>query len=272
MRKIFILLFVPVTLVSNAQFYYTPMPPGKADFLLNEKSGIKICYEYRIEDDTRILVSILEYDSKGLPAVKYEKGTNDDGDSVTVGETTYAYDKNLQIETLTTTDMEEGSSQTTRFTRNQKGRVIKKEMTDIDPPTYTYTYDAAGKLATCSLTIRMPTYDEEGEPTGKSFDKPEARMVYKYDSKGRLAEEWYYPADESTAGTVPQQKITWTYNTKNQLSVIQWKDADGAVSRTVRLAYNDRGLLISQVIEFADGEKQEYVYEYCTDCKQSWMK
>ena len=64
----------------QAQFYYYPFPPSKTDYKLIEKAGAKICYEYKVDGDMRILTNVLEYGARGLPVVLYEKGENANGD------------------------------------------------------------------------------------------------------------------------------------------------------------------------------------------------
>lgn len=271
MTKLFTALFLFLFIQVNAQFYYYPLPrPGK-EYKRFETAGVKICYEYKVSEGEKYLNSILEFGSKGLPAVWYEKGTNDNGDSITISETTFKYNPDLTLQSTTTDDVESGSS-TTLFTYNKNQQLIKKEYASIDPPTYTYRYNTNGQLAEIKVSIKIPDYDEEGNPTGKSFNRPQSKMIYKYDKQNRIIEEWYYTAgDNGEFSQSPGYKTKWSYNSENMVSKIDQIDSEGDIISSSALEYNKSGLLISLLKKSGD-EEERYQYEYCTECKQSWMK
>ena len=118
----------------------------------------------------------------------------------------------------------------------------------------------------------MPAYDQDGEPTGKTFERPMDKYHYKYDSKNRLIEEWHFFSDDGSSTTIPSYKKKWSYNNKNQIIAISLIDIDGEVLFTQQMEYNEKGLLSRIVTNKQDDGKVEYQYEYCTDCKQSWMQ
>ena len=74
MKEIIIAVAMTFSLNCQAQFYDYPFPPSKTEYKLIEKSGVKICYEYKVEGEIRVLTNVLEYGARGLPAVLYEKG------------------------------------------------------------------------------------------------------------------------------------------------------------------------------------------------------
>ncbi|HMU46330.1 MAG TPA: hypothetical protein PKC72_08185, partial [Chitinophagaceae bacterium] len=271
MTKLFTALFLVFFIQASAQFYYYPLPRSNKDYKRFETTGIKICYEYKISDGEKYLASILEYGSKGLPAVWYEKGTDDNGDSVTLSETTFKYNPDLTLQSTTTDDAESGSS-TTHYTYNKNRQLIKKEYASIDPPTYTYKYNTNGQLAEIKVSIKIPDYDEDGNATGKSFNRPQSKMTYKYDKLNRIIEEWYYLAGENgDFSQNPDYKTKWSYNSESLVSRIEQADSEGYIISSTILEYNQSGLLISLLKKSGD-ETEQYKYEYCTDCKQSWMK
>jgi YD repeat-containing protein len=274
MPRVIIILLMSISLKSQAQFFYSPFPPTKNDYLILEKSEAKIGYEYEIENANKILISVMEFGNKGLPAAWYEKGINVDGDSATMRETIYKYHPLLKLSSSTFTNFDEEEKSITAYTYDTKGRLIQKIFATIDPITYKYKYDAAGRIVSESSTIKMPVYDKDGDPTGKSFDKPTAKSIFKYDTKNRLSEEWFYYADMGTIDdSQPVFKRRWEYNSKNQLVKLTNIDADGETTRVLEFKYNEKGLLIKKTVQtFNDEETKEFIYEYCTDCKQSWMQ
>lgn len=273
MCKVFVFLFfLFTTLNSQAQFYYYPFTPTKNDSKIIEKENVKIGYEYKIEEGNKILTKVLEYGSMGLPAVLFEKGVDMNGDSATIIETTYKYSNLLKLEVATFKDFEENETTTTRYLYDSKGKLIEKIIATIDPLTYKYSFDASGNITKATVTARMPAQDKDGEYNGKAFDKPMDKYLYKYDSKKRLTEEWHFYSEDGSPQSTPSYKYKWSYNDKNQIISINLIDIDDEIIFTQQLKYNEKGLLSKTTILKKDGEKEEYLYEYCTDCKQSWMQ
>ncbi len=274
MYKILTSIILCLGLNSQAQFYYYPFPPSTTSYKIIEKAGVKICHEYRLLDDVKILSNILEYGAKGLPAALYEKDTDLNGDSITSEETIYKYNAALKLSLETIEDMEFNDITTVSYSYDTKGRLLKKIIITPDPTTYKYSYDAAGRISKATSTIKMPEVDKDGEPTGKAFEKPSSLSVFKYDSKNRLQEEWYYYADMGPIDmTQPIYKYKWEYNSNNQISKIYNIDVDGDITQIQDLLYNDKSLLIKRTVNVISEKKiTEFIYEYCMDCKQSWMK
>lgn len=273
MQKYLIYALMLLSIKATAQFYYYPLPPGKEDYKRNELAGVKICYEYKLESGEKLLNSILEYGSRGLPAVLFEKGIDENGDSITISEIAYKYNTNLTLNAVTTDDFESGSRSTAVYTYDKNGRLIKKEIASIDPPTYTYKYNPKGQLAEVNISVEIPSYDDEGNPTGKSFQKPQTKLVYKYNAQNRIAEELYFLADENNSfSKTANARIRWKYNPQNLATEITAFDSEEAVTLLVNLEYNKSGLLSKQVRKMPGEDEEIYIYEYCKDCKQSWMQ
>lgn len=272
MRTIIYSLLLAVALQANAQFYYFPFPQTKNHFKKVEAAGITVCYEYKLENGEKTLLSVLEYGAKGLPVVWLEKGANENGDSITISETTYKYNKDISIESITIDNHDDDFAETSYYSYDAKGRLIKKEVASIDPPTYKYSYNTKGQLIKAKVTVRMPAYDINGDPTNKSFDKPQSSIEYRYDAKNRLKEEWQFFAEGGLGLKTPDRKIVWQYDSKNNITLVRFLDNEGNTSSVVNLEYNEWGLLKKKSQATADGSTEVSVYEYCTTCKQSWMQ
>ncbi|MCB9056915.1 MAG: hypothetical protein H6549_13790 [Chitinophagales bacterium] len=275
MRKLFLLPFLILTIgLLQAQTWYYPLPEGKKEFKINEQAGIKIRYAYQIVEGVKVPVNIIEYGNKGLPAVMYEKGIDENGDSVTTDEKVYKYNSNLAIEKITSSSgYDEGDNSVTSFSYDSKGRLIKKEIADIDPPVYYYKYDAKGRLSSVNYFNVMPETDDKGEYTGKTFERPVALYTYKYDEKNRLISEFTYEPDSKQTADDILYKIEWKYDSQNRIIQITEVNSGGDSETLItRLEYNKQDLLSKLTRITPDGEEDVYVYEYCTTCKQSWMQ
>lgn len=274
MQKCLTCLLLFACLQSGAQsFFYYPLPMGKADFKKLELAGVKICYEYKVEDGEKYLNSILEYGAKGLPAAWYERGLNEEGDSALITEITYAYNSNMDIASSTYVDHETGERSKTAFFYDGNKRLVRKLTTSIDPPTYLYSYDAKNRLKEVTVSIEVPAYDEEGNSSGKSVQRPSYKLTFSHDAKNRIAEEWYFLPDENGKyASTPERKTKWEYNTQNQVVKIIQLDNEGSEYAGFTIEYNQQGLLKRLVKTGFDGAEEEYIYKYCTDCKQSWMQ
>jgi hypothetical protein len=96
----------------------------------------------------------VEYGKNGLIAAVYERGVNDDGDSINTSETYYKFDGKGKL------IQEEGSGESgewiTAYTYDAAGKLIMKQTATIDPPTYKYKYDAKGRLMEVNVTQKWP--------------------------------------------------------------------------------------------------------------------
>lgn len=269
MRPILLALALAGSFMAAAQFPYNPLPWKQADFKKIKEKGYTVLRVYQVNGESRDLAYVVEYGAEGLMATNFERGTNDDGDSINKCETVYKYDGKGRLIRETCTDKESGES-LTAYTYDAAGRLVKKEVATIDPPTYKYKYNAAGKLAEVFVTQKMAQYDKDGEWRGKTFDKPSDHYVYRYDAKGRLIEEWDFMYDNKTR--TPDYKIVWTYNDKGQVVRVKRVNSEGTLMNEETFEYEADGLIRSRTFDGALGEEPiKFEYEYCKGCRQSWM-
>lgn len=256
---IYAFLFFYLNLQANAQFFHYPFPPTKADYAKNTSAQVKICQEYMLAFGEKTLNRVVEYGAQGLPVVLYEKGTNAAGDSITIAETNYKYiNGRLSVESVVNHVSEE--TYKIAYTYNSSGKLLKKTIIEIDPSTYTYVYDKLGKAIKAHIKVRMP--DENGKP----IDVSRGRYDYAYNAKGQLIQEIRYSQENE------KQFVTnWAYNNKGQIVKITGYEHSELAYEEV-LAYGNNGLLTKRTENKPQEATTVYLYEYCTNCKQSWMK
>lgn len=244
---------------ANAQFFHYPFPPTKADYTKNTAAQVKIGYEYMLAFGEKTLNRVLEYGVQGLPMVLYEKGINANGDSTNISETSYKYTNGrLSLESVVNHVSEE--TYKIAYTYNPQGKLLKKSIIEIDPSTYTYVYDKLGKAIKAIIKVRMP--DENGKPV----DVPRGSYHYAYNTKGQLMQETHYSQENE------KQFITkWQYNAKGQIIKITGY-AYGELAYEELLEYGNNGLLSKRTENKPQEATTVYLYEYCSNCKQSWMK
>lgn len=270
MKKYLLCLGSMITLTVNAQFVQQPMPMQLSDFTAIKKGGYTKAFKYKIEDGLKTLVSEAEYGTGGLAAALYEKGTNDNGDSINISSTYYKYPFKGKL-TQESKEQVDADETKTIYTYNAKGQLIKQETIEIDPPTSTYKYDVTGKLKEIFVTRRMPTVNESGDADGKSMNVPYAKYLVTCDAKGRIIEKKQYNlrGDDSKK---PEASFKWTYDAAGRIVAYKYQSLIGSDYYSVTYTYNIDGLLKSSV-EQREGEQPiNFVYEYCKTCKQSWMQ
>jgi YD repeat-containing protein len=133
---------------------------------------------------------------------------------------------------------------THRFSYNSKRQLVKKESIDSDEKvvsTWSYEYDNDGNLI-------KETQNSAEE--GNNFTR------YKY-HKGKLTEE---ETSNDTLGK--EEKITFTYNDKNQLTEQKIKSYFTETIITITFTYNNRGNLVRQEEKSDTGKEGETVYDY----------
>jgi hypothetical protein len=272
MRTILAIIILFTCIVASAQFPYHPLPFKQADFKKVKERGYTVLNIYVINGDERSLATVVEYGKNGLMATMFDKGVNDNGDTINKAETSYMFDAKGRMVREVINDHESGNGEEiTAYTYDASGKLVKKQTASIDPPTYKYKYDAAGKLNEVYVTQKMAVHDEDGEFHGKTFDKPANRYVYKYDAKGRMTEEWDFQLLFGNKSTTPDYKTLWTYNTRGLVSKVKRINSEGSEMYTETYEYNDDGLLKARTYTNGD-EIVHYAYDYCKGCKQSWMQ
>jgi hypothetical protein len=268
MKTILSALALVACFAASAQFPYNPLPFKQSDFKTINAKGYTVLKIYVTNNDSKDLATVVEYGKLGLIATMFDKGTNDNGDTINKTETSYKFDGKGRLVQETINDKESGED-LVAYSYDAAGRLTMKQIATIDPPTYTYKYNAAGKLISAYVTQRMPLHDSaDDEWHGKTFEYPANRYQYKYDQKGRLSEEWNFLLSEKSA--TPTYKTVWTYNDKNQVTKLRRLGMDGSEMSSEVYEYNADGLIKSMVFKNGD-EITHYAYEYCKGCKQSWM-
>lgn len=257
---------------AKAQWVPQPKPLHKKDFTTIAAKKYTMAFEYKLEDGANRLASVVEYDAQGLPAALYIKGTNDNGDSATIEETIYKFDGIGRLIKESNSDIEEGESWDKVYYYSKNDRLIKTASIHIDPATTTYTYDGKGKVIKTYTTVRMAAVDEAGNATAKTIDVPNERKTFTYDKAGRLTEETVYYLRNEDGDKKWSYKTRRTYNAKNQLVKFERINEEGAVYTTETYEYNADGLLTKRTEKRDDEPLETFVYEYCTNCKQSWLQ
>jgi len=260
MRICFFIAAICCGLIATAQFPYNPLPFKQPDFKKIKELGHRKLVVYRQSEEEKNVAFIVEYEKNGNITAMFERGTNDNGDSINTSETYYEFDAKGRLIGMNTTEVDYGEARTL-FTYDATGKLIRKQTATIDPPTYKYKYDAKGRLIEANVTQTMPAYEEDGEWKGKTVEKPSNRYLYKYDAKGRLSEEWDYKLPMETKSDPPSYKTIWTYNDKNQVIQVRRINSEKTEMYREDYEYNKDGLISKRV--FNDGDEDEvYYYEY----------
>lgn len=270
MRPILVIyFFLTFHVIVSAQFIYNPFPLQQSDFTKINQHKYTKCLVYKIDNGEKYLVKEAEYGKLGLLAALNEKGTNDNGDSINTSEAVYKYDGKGKLINIDEKDEENGQV-LTKYTYNAAGRLIKKQVATIDPPTYTYKYDSKGKITEARVTQRFPAVDTEGNFTAKSFETATYQYIFKYNNKGLLFEQLVY----NTRSGKPEFefKHIWLYDAAGRVINYKRTDIDGKAFNKSIYEYNEEGFLSKSVDSDDYGAPEEvFVYEYNRD-KQSWMK
>ena len=271
MKKFFFAIaFLATSVCSYAQWYWQEKPLNKKDFLKLAAAKYTIAFEYELADGEKTLTRVLEFGANSLPSALYQKGTDDNGDSINTEEVIYKFDGNGRLTKQITAGKTEGTEWSAIYTYAKGDNPTKETVLDIDPATTVYTYDVKGRLTKSYTTVRMAALDKEGNPTSKRIDKPQERSVYVYDNKGRLKEKRTYNLTNSEQGNQPSFQMRLSYNEKNQITKLERLNEEGNVYNTETYEYNSNGLLTKATTVSDDEPAKTFVYEYCTTCKQSW--
>ena len=133
---------------------------------------------------------------------------------------------------------------THRYSYNSKRQLVKKESIDSENKvvaSWNYEYDKDGNLV---------------KETQNSLEEGNNFTRYKY-HKGKLTEE------ETTNETLgKEEKITFTYNDKNQLVEQKIKSYFTEATLTITFTYNPKGKLVCQEEASDAGKDGETVYDY----------
>jgi len=271
MRPILLFLFLLTAFTGAAQWFPQANPLHKKNFKKVAAKKYTMAFEYELVEGEKILARVVEFGAAGLPAALYEKGVNENGDSTNTFETIYKFDGAGRLIRESNTD-NDGEGWDNVYTYSKNDKLLKKYTVTIDPATTSYTYNAAGKLTKTFTTLKMPALNEDGEPTGKTVEKPHERKTFSYDKNGRLKEQFVYNLMYAEGAKKWSYKMLWTFNTSNQLIKLQYINDEGETYNLITFQYNKDGLLIKSTMQADEEPLKRFVYEYCTTCKQSWMQ
>ena len=261
MKQLILFFLLGANIAAQAQFFYYPFPPEKSEYILNENAKVKIGYEYRLTDNEKLLYRTLEYGNEGLPVALYESGLHYNGDSAVITTNYYKYKEERLIEDDMVFHYQDDAGYTIAYTYDDTGKLLSKIVIDIDPITYTYMYDKFGKITQADISLKMP--DSNGNP----IDIPNGRCTYSYNENGKLMQEIRYSKDNEKQFT-----YTWEYNNKGQIVKVSGTSAEEQTFYECLLEYGKNNLLSKRTANNQDEDSEVYIYEYCTDCKQSRMK
>ncbi|MBK8490075.1 MAG: hypothetical protein IPL49_03990 [Saprospirales bacterium] len=247
------LLLLPVLLLlgapASAQFVYDPFSLNAAALQANKNARVHFVHKYMVEEgmapaDDSDYLSEVEYSQGGLP-IQYtereESWDNEEGWSV-ISLTTYLFDgPNNQLSRIRSTD-NDSYDVTTAYSYDSKGNLLRKEVADIDPPTYEYGYEK-GRIASCSVTQQFPEFDENDNFTGRSERVHTYQHKFSYDQKGRMAEENIYEIQDGEE--VLFQRNLFDYNAQGLLSRVAsyFGDEPETPSQETFYTYNEINLL-----------------------------
>ncbi len=236
-----LLIFCAIT-ATKAQFPYTPFPAKPSESIKYKTAGIKTCKRYQVDSVYKdsVLKEIWMYNAMGRVETAYELGTNNDGDPDTSCTTYNTYTTLGYPLRSMIYDKEQGEIISLN-TYNAAGKILTKEVATIDPPTYTYIYDATGKIKEVKVTQKLPGMDKDGNFTGKPFDLYSYRYTYTYNTKGQVTEEKMYNVrqDDKQFSSV----LKFTYNTQGNITNITNYNSEKVIMYIKDYKYNTQGFL-----------------------------
>ena len=248
-----LLLFLLTGFLAGAQFPYHPLQKQAiAPGLLRTKKITRLfVFE---EGEPATLRHFAEFNSAGLLITEGEKQA-DGADTNLVSAVYYTYNAKHQLTRLVRYEAEEDLRIVTTIQYNSSGRRIRKQSAEIDPPTYTYTYEPDGKLSSVLVTQRMPDERE------RAVDVRTYAYRYRYDGKGRISEEWQYALREDPKMQTPSGKMIWAYDEKGRVASLQRVREDGSEDWKETYSWSAEGLIQSATIT-RDDVTTVYRYEY----------
>lgn len=168
---------------------------------------------------------------------------------------------------------------------NREGNKMMKKTYKLDgsvEDVYMYKYDRKGRLieelgtdAAGEYSTKMVyEYDDKGRMIEDNLWTPEyahpiSTSTYEYDEKGMLTESiiWY---------TSKKNRVMWKYvyeyNDKGQESVSKTYKEDGSLERKNIFEYNNKGDMISMVVESDRFDPSRHTYNYEYDEKGNWIR
>ncbi len=257
-KLLFIAIITLLTITTaKAQFPYYPFPTKPTESTKYKTAGIKWCKRYQVDSVYKdsVLKEIFMYNTFGRVETAYELGTNNDGDPDTSCTTYNTYTTLGYPLRSMIYDKEQGEIISLN-TYDSKGKILKKEVASIDPPTYSYIYEPFGKIIECKVTQKYPAIDNDGNSTGKAVNVYTYRITYSYNSKGQLQTERTYNARQENKPL--ESYINFTYDSKGMVSKITRHNSEGTLWYIKDFKYDTKGFLTDSW--YADDEKSPRVW------------
>ena len=243
---VFLFMAIPVF----SQFVFDPFSLNAAELEANKKAGVHFIHKYLQPEEwegepyEEMFFAGAEYSESGLPVLYFEQEEfyDDDADWDTVYTVYYLFSgPGNRLSRARSIDSEEYEVVTV-FSYDSKGNLRKKEVADIDPPTYEYGYEK-GRITSCKVTQQFPDYDEDGNFTGKAVSVHTYQHIYSYDKSGRVSEEIQYQVSEGFRNFA--QRTVFEYDNEGRLVRIStyYDEEGGDPGMETIYSYDSKGLL-----------------------------
>lgn len=249
------MLILPVVFVFLAtpgfsQFIIDPFSLNAAELAANKKARVHFVHKYfgpeewQDPAEEQDFIAEVEYSESGFPIqyLEREEYWDEDEDWDTVFTVSYLFSgPGNSLSRVNSVDAD-GYEVNSLYTYDKKGKLLMKEVADIDPPTYEYTYDK-GRIVSCRISQKFPEYDEDGNFTGKALSLHTYQSAYSYDQNGRLSAQTQYQAMGGELAF--SQRLAYEYDGQGRLSkFLSYQDEVGGEPGTeVVYYYDERGLL-----------------------------
>lgn len=248
------LLFLPVflflVLPGFSQFVYDPFSLNAAELEANKNARVRTVQKYlqpeEWEDppyDDEFLARA-EYSENGLPIqyIEREEFYDDDEDWDTVYTVSFLFAGPGSRMSRTHSVDSEMYEVISVYSYDKKGNLLRKEVAEIDPPTYEYGYEK-GRIASSRVTQKFPEYDEDGNFTGNAVSLHTYQYAYSYDKNGRVLEETMYQVN--SGDLIFSQRMVFEYDDRERLSrLTTFYDEESADPATeTSYFYDQEGLL-----------------------------
>jgi hypothetical protein len=262
MQRILLLLVTCLAVLHcDAQWFYFPLPNfDNGQAVLIKKKQYRQCNVYLEQgnDMPLLLEQSVYFNASGRWVSQFEMKYEDERRD-TASKKYFRYDAQQRLRGTTYYDEEQEIL--SLHTYNSKGLLVLQEVATIDPPRYTYKYDARGCLASALMTQRYPATDANGDATGKTVDVPRVRMVYTCNSKRQIISEKTFSMVEK-GSTKPQSEFRWGYDAGGKVkSILQL--VNGENEKEWNFTYNKEGLLVgASAKDYYSGETRVYRYQY----------
>lgn len=244
------LVFVLLAIPGFSQFIPDPFSLNATELEANKKARVHLAHKY-LAPEERVdpaedndFIAEVEYSESGFPVqyIEREEYWDEDEDWDTVYTASYLFSgPGNSLSRVYSVDAD-GYEVNSLLTYDKKGKLLLKEVADIDPPTYEYGYEK-GRIMSCKITQKFPDYDEDGNFTGKALSVHTYQSAFSYDQNGRLSAQTQYQVMDGDLAF--SQRLVYEYDAQGRLArFLSYQDEEGGEPGTeVVYSYDDRGLL-----------------------------